>query len=275
MTTTVQFEGHPLTLHDWDNWVPPGPAVTGPAMTWADNTTMALHYTAAVNLIDGDLGEFQYNIPPYLRAIHLDYLLHRPQANGATGYSIGYNWAVDWLGGIWRLRGWDIKCAANKGWNDQTFACLCLVDGADPLTDEALRSVRYLHWKGEQLAGHELVQRPHSQLKSDGTLMPFPGTVTGCPGNGIRNQLRVGSTNWRYLPPAPAPNPPEDDMANPVKYLRVHVPGDPTRAEALVLLAVQGFNSDDERATVTGFHDATDRPVSAAQYDALLAIYRV
>lgn len=207
MTTTVIYEGFPLTIHGWDSWVDPRHPVTGPPMTWGDNHTMAMHYTAAVNLVDGDFGEFQSQIPAYLRAIHLDYLTHRPQPNGATGYSIGYNWAVDWLGGLWRLRGWDIKCAANQGWNEWTFACLCLVDGADPLTDLALRSVRYLHRTGEAYAGRALSQRPHSQLRSDGTLTAFPGDVTGCPGNGIRGQLAAGKTNWRYVDPSP-PEPP-------------------------------------------------------------------
>jgi hypothetical protein len=138
-----------VTFHDWDAWVDPRYPVTGPRADWTRIDTAVPHYTAAVNLIDGDPGEYVYNIPPYLRAIHLDYLTHRPQPDGSSGYSIGYNFAVDWLGGIWRLRGWDIRCAANKGHNDHAYAILCLVDGADPVTNEAAAAIRWLVAEGE------------------------------------------------------------------------------------------------------------------------------
>lgn len=126
------------TFHRREAWQDPKMPVVGPSPTMDQWDTFPLHYTAADNLIDGDPGEHAEDLPAYLRAIQRDYTLNR-------GYSIGYGFAVDWLGGVWELRGYDIRNAANRGWNHRTGPVLCLVDGDDPLTPEALWSVRALH----------------------------------------------------------------------------------------------------------------------------------
>ncbi len=207
-----------VTYHPSAVWATAEP-VTGPPLPWATIDTDSVHYTAALNLIDGDLGEFVYNIPPYLRAIHRDYLNNRPQFNSAgvktsSGYSIGYNFAVDWLGGVWELRGWDIRCAANAGHNDHTVAILCLVDGADALTDEALASIRWIVAETERRAKRQTAIKGHQQIGS-----------TACPGAGIMTQIRAGKLSPRWIDPdaKPAPVEPEkpptqtpiqeDDMA--------------------------------------------------------------
>lgn len=151
------------------------PVNSSTTISWSEIDTVAPHYTAAVNLPDGDVNEYKTHIPPYLRAIQRDYQINR-------GYSIGYNWAIDWLGGIWELRGWDFKCAANAGHNNHVISVLCLVDGADPLTDEAAASMRFVVGMTEQKAGRRLAVKGHRQLPA----------ATGCPGNGIVGQINEG-----------------------------------------------------------------------------------
>jgi hypothetical protein len=74
---------------------------------------------------------------------------------------------------------------------------------------------------------------------------------------------------WTF-PNQPTPTPPQETD---VRYLRVHVPGDATRAEALVMLDMKGFNTPAERDAVSRVLDVEDRPVSASVYDALKAVY--
>lgn len=176
-------------------WVDPLYPVTGPALPWTKIDTIAPHYTAAVNLIDGDLGEFQYNIPPYLRAIQRDYLNRDP-----VGYSIGYNWAIDWLGGIWECRGWNIKSAA-QGFplNDNVVAVLLLVDGNDAPTLEAQASFRFLNSQARSFTHKKLIVMDHGRL---------PGAATACAGAGIRATVDAGFLDDEY---SPFPPPPEED----------------------------------------------------------------
>ena len=101
-------------------------------MPWPQIDTVVIHYTAADDLIDGDVGEDWAGIPAYLRAIQSSYLNRQP-----TGYSVGYNWAVDQRGEVWELRGSDVKCAANRDHNDHCVAVLVLVDGDDQATPPA------------------------------------------------------------------------------------------------------------------------------------------
>jgi len=168
-----------VTYHPREVWQSPSQPVKGPAFDWSKIDTLPLHYTAADDLIDGDPGESADDLPGYLRAIQNHYLTKR-------GYSVGYNFAVDWLGGVWEIRGFDYKCAANRGWNERAVAVLCLVDGADPLTAEAVKSVRKILAETNRRAGRSLTVRPHSEIGS-----------TACPGDGIRRQIKANEfTPW-------------------------------------------------------------------------------
>jgi hypothetical protein len=226
---TVQFEGHTLTIHDREDWQDPKlPVHSTNAFEW-DTDTEAVHYTAAVDLPDGDPDELVpgkpewWLVPSYLRRIQADYQNNR-------GYAIGYNWPIDYLGGIWEARGWDFECAANVGWNPRTWAILLLVDGNDAPNPWMLRSCRYLHHEAQRLSGRTHLIRPHSQLGYNVTtkqqiLYPFPGGQTSCPGNGGRAKMIVpsglqgGEYNWKFYqapvepppvvtPPIPTPIPP-------------------------------------------------------------------
>ena len=181
-----------VVYHPRSSWQSPGPPVAGPGWSAASIDTLSLHYTAADDLIDGDPGEHADDLPAYLRAIQRDYLGRKP-----VGFSIGYSFAVDWLGGVWELRGYDYSAAANRGWNHRTVAVLCLVDGADPLTNEAVESVRKILAESNRRVGRELKVRPHSEIGA-----------TACPGDGIRRQINSGA----FTPWTPTPDPEEDDV---------------------------------------------------------------
>lgn len=217
MTRYVEFEGRTLTIHDREDWQDPKlPVHSTNGFEW-DTDTEAVHYTAAVDLPDGDPDELVpgrpdwWLVPSYLRRIQADYQLNR-------GYAIGYNWPIDYLGGIWEARGWDYECAANVGWNPRTYAILLLVDGNDAPNEWMLRSCRYLHHQAFLRSGREHMIRPHSQLgwnekTNTQILYPFPGFQTACPGVGGRSKMIVpsglqgGEYNWRYHTSAPTPEP--------------------------------------------------------------------
>jgi hypothetical protein len=181
------------TVHPRSSWVDPRYPVTGPATNWGRIDTAVIHYTAADNLIDGDPGEHASNLPAYIRSIQRSYETNR-------GYSIGYWWAVDWLGGVWQLRGWDIKSAANATHNEHTAPILVLVDGADAATDEAAESIRCLVAETSRIAGRPVTITGHGWLT---------GAQTECPGAGLRAQIFAGD----FAPRPPEQTPlPEDDM---------------------------------------------------------------
>lgn len=183
-------------IHPRTSWQDPNLPVWGPTrLQWPNITVEAIHYTAADNLIDGDPGERASDLPAYLRAIQRDYVYNR-------GYSIGYNWAIDWLGGIWELRGWDFMCAANKDHNTYTYAVLMLVDGADPATAEAMDSARGLIRMAEWYAHRHISPLGHKHLPS----------ATACPGFGLSLQVTGGLFEAAYFPPEPLPPVPPNPL---------------------------------------------------------------
>lgn len=167
---------------------------TAPRMPWSTISRVAIHYTAAVNLPDGDPGE-STDIASYIRSIQADY-------SGNRGYSIGYNFVVDYLGRIWEARGYDIKCAANEGNNDTTIAILVLVDGADAAKDVMISPIKAIIAGVRERAGRDIWIGGHREL---------PGAATACPGDGVIGQLHSipgvngGVFNPWYTPTQPVP----------------------------------------------------------------------
>jgi len=155
-------------FHRREAWQNPAQPVTGPRPTLEQVDTFPLHYTAASRI--------PANVAGYLRAIQNDYL-----TDPNRGYSIGYGFAVDQRGEVWELRGYDIKNAANLGWNHRTLPVLCLVDGAAPLTEAAVLSVRALLSEANRRTGRTLNVVAHRDIGA-----------TACPGDGITAQIRAG-----------------------------------------------------------------------------------
>ena len=149
-----------------------------PLADWTRITQVVMHYTADDNLIDGDPGEVVGVLPLYINSIHQMYARQR-------GYSIGYNFIVDYLGGIWVGRGWELRNAANAEVNSTSFSILCLVDGADTTTEAADRSIRWLVGEGQLRTQRQLAVKGHQEVGA-----------TACPGVGIMTKIREG----RYSP---------------------------------------------------------------------------
>lgn len=228
-----------VTIRPRADWQNPAQPVKGPPPFLASVVRVVIHYTAAAKI--------PADIAPYLRAIHNDYTVNR-------GYSIGYNWAVDKTGVCWELRGFQFKCAANKGFNDTSLAILVLVDGDQPATEPQADTVRELV---------RLIRRTIAgarQIVGHGELM-----ATGCPGAGLRAQIKAGRFDPDFTPSPPIPQ--EDEM----KTLHVFVPGDASRAEAVVQIRMDGFDNPIQRDHVIKALRASAFPCTREVYDALLA----
>lgn len=190
-----------VTFHPRHEWQDPAKPVSGPYPYKAGQVwTAVLHYTAALNLPDGDPGE-STDIGAYLRQIQASYI------NG-RGYSLGYSFAVDYLGGVWEIRGFDWRPAANNGdfgeykdinFNAYSLPILCLVDGADRLTDAAAHAVKQVQAEGwrrtKQAGGSWRSFSPQRHSDSD---------WTACPGDGIGRDIDEGRVTFSPYTPPPA-----------------------------------------------------------------------
>lgn len=188
------------TFHTRESWQDPRFPVFGPADNPANNDTAVLHYTAADDLIDGDPGEHAENLPAYMRAMQYSYVTQR-------GYSLGYAFAIDWLGGVWQIRGWEYQSAANAGHNEHTLPILMLVDGADGATPEALASARAIIAEAQRRSGRTFSITGHGQLS---------GAATACPGAGIRKQIADGLFDPSLVT---IPEPPNDEEEIMIAYI--------------------------------------------------------
>jgi hypothetical protein len=189
------------TVHARESWEDQKYPVFGPPVVQTGWDTVVIHYTAADDLIDGDPGEHAEDLPAYMRSMQRSYVLNR-------GYSLGYLWAVDWLGGIWQIRGWEYKSAANKDHNEHTVPILVLVDGADQATPQAAASIRLIGAEAERRARRKLGVVGHGQLS---------GAATACPGVGLRTQITAGV----FTPEAAAPPPPPPTAATEVEMIAI------------------------------------------------------
>lgn len=235
------------TVHTRESWQDPKYPVFGPLDDPTNNVTAVLHYTADDDLIDGDPGEHASNLSAYLRSMQKSYVLNR-------GYSLGYLWAVDWLGGIWQIRGWEYQSAANKGENATTWPILVLVDGQDPATPEAAESIRLLIAEAGRRAGSPLFIKGHKDIGA-----------TACPGAGLYAQIKAGVFTPRPAPTPPPPIQEDDDM-----YL---IPPPPERQGGRWLVR---SNSGYFLATSHDVKDLPQRPLTdgyrVQQYDEALAV---
>ena len=236
------------TFHSRESWQDPNYPVFGPADDPGNNDTVVLHYTAADDLIDGDPGEHAEDLPAYMRSMQYHYVTRR-------GYSLGYLFAVDWLGGIWQIRGWEFQSAANRGHNDHTYPILCLVDGAAPVTDEAAASIRFLVAEAERRSGRGLRIVGHGDIGS-----------TPCPGVGIAGQIKAGLFSPALIAPEPLPTP-----TGPTHMIRISFPqaGKPT-TEFVWTGTELAWVENGHAAQVLGSAGVPQVSVSAAQLEGVV-----
>lgn len=271
------------TIHERSAWEDPKLPVTGGSpFPFTALDTIVPHYTADDNLIDGDPGEHANQLDDYLRAIQASYERTR-------GYSIGYSFAIDWLGGIWELRGFDWRPAANLDHNHHTLPVLFLVDGADHATAEAWQTFRWLNAharsRPERRRTTKLFVIGHGQLQK-------PNHPTGCPGIGIRLDIAAGLGDDEYEPPKPpkpeppkpTPEPPlppdtgeDDDMAT---NLHLVAPADAGLPEVIVTIdgagaTIIGLASPADAAAISAAMKATRVEVSAEQFNEFNKVARV
>lgn len=175
------------TVWPREAWQTKTQPITGPKANPSAWTMGAIHYPGADNIPDGD--DWDIPVAQHLRNGQTYYLQSR-------GYSYGYNWVVDWLGGVWECRGWDIKSAATAGHNDYTISINVLVDGkgehAQRCTAEQARSVRAVFREARRRSGNgtAFANRPrgHGQFRE----VTGIGTITPCPGAGPLTDLNAG-----------------------------------------------------------------------------------
>lgn len=194
------------TFHPRSVWVEPCFPVSGRAQgpLAGDIYQPVAHYSAAANTPDGDIGEFDYQIIGWLRSVNRDYWINRKNATTTTicgrvlpGYSIGYLFAIDWLGGVWELRGFDYMPAANAGHNHYTCPIIFITDGTSQPTELAWGSARAV-WREFRRRANRLdfVNRPlgHGELFTTTGI----GTPTACPGAGVLTGLHAGYGDLDY-----------------------------------------------------------------------------
>jgi hypothetical protein len=178
-----------VSYHPRTEWVDVRYPVYGPPIEWSHIDTAVIHYTADDVVPDGSRPDV---VAGYLRAIQKSYTINR-------GYSIGYLFAVDQHGGVWQLRGWEYKSAANAGHNDHTFPILMLTSGVDRASSAAVHAVQQLIADAQQVTHRTLSIIGHGDLH---------GAATACPGVGLRVQLKAGV----FTPQPDDPQFEEDDM---------------------------------------------------------------
>lgn len=172
--------------------------VKGDSFEWWDVDLAVVHYAGVTNTPDGDPTDG--TVESWLRNTQSYYARQR-------GYSIGYNFAVDWRGWSWELRGEDFECAANKYVNSRSIAFILITDGQDRATPAAVAELNRLLRLANEHAPRGVRVLGHWQT----TVLPYRASSTpntSCPGLGIKEQLRSGEIGLQAAPaPAPAPAP--------------------------------------------------------------------
>lgn len=200
------------TIHRRWSWQPVFAPITGPSILWGEVSEGTAHHPGVDEVPSGDIHEHADDVRAFLVAAQLDY--HRNR-----GYSLGYSWAVDWLGGAWEIRGWDLRAAANPGRkrnpdelpslnaNRWTIPVLYIVDNGEGPTVEACATGRAIYREARRRCARPSAfrarPRPHDYYD-----------WTGCPG-GVRRAIDAGLLDITYSEPAPSvPSIPseEDDM---------------------------------------------------------------
>jgi hypothetical protein len=214
-----------LTIHPRETWEPTDlrrdTSFTRrpPALRIGNVTRIATHYTAAIDLPDGDPGEILDGIDGIRRllaAAHNDYLRNRTGggytriSDGAffPGYPLGYSFAFDWLGSVWEINGFDYLPAATSGWNSSTLAFLMLTDRADRGSDLMWASHREMARRARDFGAARLEDRPwpHRKFRE----VTGVGTATACCGDPLVAQIEDGLGDMSYAEPQPMP--PEGNM---------------------------------------------------------------
>lgn len=174
-----------MEYHSREEWQLPGEPVKGPGMpvNWSTIIDSVLHYPGS---------NVSSNTVTALRNMQSSYLRLR-------GYSLGYNFAIPMIGGVWEIRGLDILSAATGGYNPYSIATIFLNPGTTPLTDAQIDTYVWLHREMERQLKKSLGIWGH---RNKGT------TKTICPGDGIYPTLpKLRELVKAPITPTPIPTP--------------------------------------------------------------------
>jgi len=163
-----------LNIVKREMWQDAAKPITGPSYNASKVTKGVVHYTGQVIVRE--------DTRLWLQGTQSWYLAKR-------GYSLGYNFAVDKDGVAWEVRGFDYRCAANKGHNESSCAVVMLVNGQEKANHKMLHTARELF----RLAGVDQVVT-HGSLRT-----------TRCPGDGITAQVKGGLFDPAMSPPPQYP----------------------------------------------------------------------
>lgn len=164
---------------------------------------IATHYTAALDISDGDPGETQDQVRQLMANITVSYYNNKKNggyqrlADGKwfPGFPFGYSFAVDHWGAVWVGRGWDFIPAATGGHNTHTIAILMLTDLKDPGSEAMWRSFRMISREAKR-RGAPLHNDPWAHGWFAERL--GYGTPTGCCGDALKAQINAGLGNLDY-----------------------------------------------------------------------------
>lgn len=222
---------------------------SGSKMAKAAVTDLVVHYPGHDNLPSS-----QAAVPARLRS-EQDYYLRKK-----SPYDLGYNWIIDPWGGVWEVRGWEFRNAANgstrpSNWNAVSVSVQfqTRLDGRP--TTAQLDAFVWLYNEAIRVFGRRLNVYGHGEGRSRGF---SDATVTSCPGPVLVKACIDAVMSGGGSKPAPAPQPkptpkPEPPTSDAVLLYRV-VPGDTYWSVARTVLAgkataervaeIQQVNSD-------------------------------
>jgi hypothetical protein len=181
-----------MILHERAEWIDGYAVAAGEGEAWwsapqfdtARVSNITWHYPGGTSRTD-PVAE--------VRGMHADY--HRRTDAGdngrpapfSHGYNLGYNAVIDRQGGIWKVRWFDQRCAANGAdTNANSFAIQFMLDGVDAdITDAQLQS-------GRQMDKIVRERCPGIPAGVDGHRGHSDFVATPCPGEHIRNRMHAG-----------------------------------------------------------------------------------
>lgn len=174
---------------------------TGSKMTPAAVTDLVIHYPGHNNV-----PESQTAVPARLRSEQAYYL------GKSSPYDLGYNWVIDPWGGIWTVRGWELRNAANgstkpSNWNAVSVSVQLQVTVTGKPTAAQLDAFVQLYNESIGVFGRRLNVYGHGEGRKRGFT---DATVTSCPGPHLVPMCidAVMSAGTQPAPPAPTPPPP-------------------------------------------------------------------
>lgn len=268
------------TVHQRSAWVDPKYPVFGPSDHTGVFEDLVAHYPGTSDVPDRDYqghiyvdpAKFNNDLFGYYRQMNRSYLEQR-------GYAVGYQFGIDYLGGVTVLRGLDLNNAANAGgklpgnWNHRSASVQFVTDIDQPATDLQLYSFAMIV-ASLRVLGHRATVRTHSY-----------GEWTACPGP-VGDQLAAGMGEPSYWvqhgpPPGAAPlpdylvPPKEEDMKRPY----IAKPPASRHGQSWLYVGESGVtpaSSADigevpelDMQSISGTNTVTGKPYRDEQYDAL------